>query len=384
MSAAKYPFLNLADANEPWLDDMAQAAERVIRSGRYVGGEEVAKFEQELAAYLNVPYVVGLSNGLDALRLALRAYVLLGKLHAGDDVIVPANTYIATVLAITDAGLNPVLAEPDPATLNLDTARLEEYLTDKTRAIMPVHLYGRTVWDENLVAFVKRHNLIVVEDAAQSIGSRATQARGLYASNHSGALGHAGAFSFYPTKNIGAIGDAGALATNDADLAAAVRALANYGSDKRYHNIYQGFNCRLDPIQAAMLRVKLPFTDEENANRFSKALAYHRTIGNPLVVKPLITEQVIDNVWHQYIIRVLDNMRDAFRQELLKRGIETDIHYATPPHCQPCYANLPFCQSANFPVTDLLASQVLSLPIARGTTVADAAEIAKIINEITL
>ena len=378
----KYPFLDLAKVNEPWMDEMAEAARRVVLSGRYVGGKEVADFEAQLAQMLAAPHVVGVSNGIDALRLIFKAYVLMGKLQPGDEVIVPANTYIASVLAITDAGLVPVLAEPDPNTLNLDTARLEEYLTPKTRALMPVHLYGRTCWDASLVDFVKRHNLLVVEDAAQSIGSRATQAPGLFASDVSGALGHAAGLSFYPTKNVGALGDAGAVATNDPELAKAVKALANYGSDTRYHNIYRGYNCRLDPIQAAMMSVKLPHTAHENALRFKNALAYQRTIDHPLVTKPLMSEHVIDNVWHQYIIRIADGKRDAFQQALREQGVATDIHYAVPPHLQPCYANT--LKHTPLPITEQLAGEVLSLPIARGTSVADAAEIARIINRILL
>ncbi len=376
----KYPFLDLDVANEPYRERLEEAALRVIRSGRYIGGTEVELFEKELAAYHKAPHAVGVSNGLDALRLILRAAILMGRLSPGDEVIVPANTYIASILAITDSGLTPVLVDASAETLNLNTSLIQNAITGRTRAIMLVHLYGKTVWDDNVVDAVKKHDLFVVEDCAQAIGARATT-DGLFGSRHAGALGHAGAFSFYPTKNIGALGDAGAVVTHDEQLAATVRALANYGSDRRYHNIYAGFNCRLDPIQAAMLRVKLPYTDSENAARFARAMAYERTITNPAVIKPVITPQVIDNVWHQYIIRVPADRRDSFREQLAQKGVGTDIHYATPPHRQPCYTHL---NHGPIPVTEQLAAEMVSLPIATGTSVTDASEIAGIINSIDL
>lgn len=378
---ARYDFLDLKKANEPYLDELREAALRVIDSGRYIGGKEVEELETEIGEMMHAPYVVGVSNGLDALRLTLRAWIINGRLNQGDEVIVTANTYIASVLAITDAGLRPRLVEPDSHTLNLDTSRLEAALTPSTRAVMPVHLYGRVCWDETLRDFVKEHELLVIEDAAQSIGARATVA-GLYGSDRSSALGDAGCLSFYPTKNIGALGDAGAVVTHDAETAATVRALANYGSDRRYHNICQGFNCRLDPIQAAMIRVKLRHTDEENADRFARALAYEREITNPAVIKPAISRHVVDQCWHQYVVRVPADRRDYFRSELLDRGVVTDIHYAVPPHRQPCYADTLGKQS--YPVTEQLASEIVSLPVGPGTSVADAAEIGRIINAISL
>ena len=376
----KYPFLNLADVNRPYMDEMIEAASRVIRSGRYIGGEEVEAFENRLAEMTGTKYAIGVSNGLDALRLILRAYVKLGQMHPGDEVLVPANTYIASVLAISDAGLKPVPVDVDVRTMNLDTTLLEEAITPRTRAIMTVHLYGRVAWDNTLAETARRHNLKVIEDSAQAIGARATYP-GINGGVHAGALGDAGAFSFYPTKNVGALGDVGAVTTDDHELAMTVRALANYGSDRRYHNIYCGFNCRLDPIQAAMLNVKLPHTDDENADRFARALAYSRTIQNPLVVTPLMSKEVTDNVWHQYVIRVLDGKRDLMQARLADAGVGTDIHYATPPHMQPCYEGL---AHGSLPVTEALAGEILSLPIGTGTSVKDAAEIAEIINSITL
>lgn len=377
----QYPFLDLRAVVEPYADELREAALRVIDSGRYVGGPEVEALESQLAGLLKAPYVVGVSNGLDALRLTLRAWVELGRLKPGDEVIVPANTYIATILAVTDAGLTPVPVEPSIETMNLDTSLLEAALTPRTRAVMPVHLYGNVVWDSALVDFVRHHDLLVLEDNAQAIGGRAL-APGLFGSDMAGALGHAGALSFYPTKNIGALGDAGAVVTHDAELARTVRALANYGSDRRYHNIMAGFNCRLDPMQAALIGVRLKHIKEENADRFARALAYTRELNNPVVIAPGVSREVVDQVWHQYVVRVTGGRRDTLAEELRKRDVATDIHYAVPPHRQPCYATT--LGRKSYPVTEQLASEVLSLPIARGTEVKDAADIARIINEIKL
>lgn len=376
----KYPFLDLATVNKPYMDRLVKAAEGVIRSGRYIGGYEVEAFEDSLKGLLEVPYAVGVSNGLDALRLTLRAYMVMGRLREGDEVVVPANTYIASVLAISDAGLVPVLADPDILTMNLDAKGLHGALTGRVRAVMPVHLYGRVAWSDEMKRLVEENNLIVVEDCAQAIGARAVT-EGLNGSVMAGGLGHAGALSFYPTKNIGALGDAGAVTTHDGELAATVRALANYGADRRYHNIYCGFNCRLDPVQAAMLRVKLPHAGLENADRFARALAYSRTIDRPDVITPLMSGEVTDCVWHQYVIRVLDGKRDEMARLLAERGVETDMHYAVPPHLQPCYSGL---KHGPLPVTERLAGEILSLPVSSCTSVKDAAEIGRIINDIKL
>ena len=252
----KYPFLDLAKVNEPYYDELVRAAERVIRSGRYIGGEEVEAFETELSQMLKAPYIIGVSNGLDALRLILRAYIQLGVFKEGDEVIYPANTFIASVLAISDAGLVPVPVDIDERTLDIDTSLIEAAVTERTKAIMPVHLYGNIVWDDTLVAVARRYSLKIIEDSAQALGAYGSQC-GLHESSFAGALGDAGAISFYPTKNVGALGDAGAVVTFDGELARVVRTLANYGSDRQYHNIYRGFNCRIDPIQAAMLRVNI-------------------------------------------------------------------------------------------------------------------------------
>lgn len=376
----RYPFLDLKAANSRYMEEMAEAATRVIRSGRYIGGEEVEAFECRLAEMTGTKYAIGVSNGLDALRLIMHAYVKTGQMMPGDEVLVPANTYIASVLAISDAGLKPVLVDADASTMNIDTCLLEEAVTGRTRAIMTVHLYGRVAWNQTMAETARRHGLKVIEDCAQAIGARSAT-RGLNGGVHAGALGDAGAFSFYPTKNVGALGDAGAVTTDDEHLATTVKALANYGSDRRYHNIYIGYNCRLDPIQAAMINVKLNHTDEENADRFARALAYSRTITHPAITTPFMSKDVTDNVWHQYVIRVGQGKRDLLRKRLTEAGVGTDIHYATPPHMQPCYAGL---VHSPLPVTELLAKEIVSLPIGSGTSVKDAAEIGEIINSINL
>lgn len=371
----KYPFLDLGPVNAPYMDEMSAAMERVVRSGRYIGGIETEQFEQNLRHLTGAGYAVGVSNGLDALRIILRGYIELGEMAPGDEVIVPANTYIASVLAISDNGLTPVLAEPDLLTSNLDTTRIESLITTRTRAIMPVHLYGRVCFDERLKALARRHSLLIIEDNAQAIGA-VSPAPGITGGTVTGNLGHAAAFSFYPTKNIGALGDAGAVTTSDERLARAVRALANYGSDRRYHNIYRGLNCRLDPVQAAVLNVKLPHIDQENAMRRELAAIYCREITNPEVRLP---ELVPGHVFHQFVIHT-DN-RDAFTRHLDEHGVGWDMHYATPPHMQPCYKELTNnSKPLHLPVTERLADTCVSLPITRCTTPADAKEIANIIN----
>jgi dTDP-4-amino-4,6-dideoxygalactose transaminase len=370
----KYPFSRLADVNAPYRDEIANALLRVLDSGYYIGGPELSTFEQTLAAAMHAPHAVGCTNGLDALRLIFRAYIELGKLHKGDEVIVPANTYVASVLAVTDNGLTPVFVEPDNITLNLDSQRIEAAITPRTRAILPVHLYGRACWDQTLRNVAIKHNLLVVEDNAQAIGAEAA-CNGLFASCNTGALGHAGAFSFYPTKNIGALGDGGAVVTNDSQLADAIRALRNYGSDRQYHNIYKGLNCRLDPMKAAVLTIKLQHLQEENQLRRDRALIYEHNITNPKITKPQFID-TNEHVWHQYIVRV-DN-REAFRAHMLNAGVETAVHYATPPHRQPCYSEY---AHLTLPITDEIARTVVSLPITRTTSLADARAIAAIANK---
>lgn len=386
----RYPFLDLATVNAPYADEIAARLADVVARGRYVGGPEVEEFEQRLRDISGAGYAIGVSNGLDALRLILLGYIELGRLTPGDEVIVPANTYIASVLAISHAGLIPVLAEPDALTSNLDTSRLEALIGPRTRAIMPVHLYGRVCFDEALRQTAADRGLLIIEDNAQAIGA-VSSVPGLTGNRTTGSLGHAAAFSFYPTKNIGAMGDAGAVTTSDPELAATVRALANYGADRRYHNLYAGFNCRLDTMQAAVLNVKLPHTAEENALRRAVARIYCDEIRHPDVRLPLMTD---DCVFHQYVIHT--DRREELTAYLTANGIGWDMHYATPPHLQPCYraaGDLPEDTRAintpsgairlpegGLPATERLADTLLSLPISRCTSEADAREIASIIN----
>lgn len=365
--AKKYPFLDLKDVTAPYRDEIMGALARVVDSGRYVGGTECYTFERELARLCGTRYCVGVSNGLDALRLIFRAYIELGRLCPGDEVIVPANTYIASVLAVTDMGLSPVFVEPDERTLNLDWTRVETAMSERTKAVLTVHLYGRVAWDAEVAERLKKRGILMVEDNAQAIG--AISSEGIA----TGALGDAAAFSFYPTKNVGAMGDAGAVTTDDAELATMVRALANYGSDRRYHNIVEGFNCRLDPMQAAILNVKLNHLAEENERRRNLAAIYHQNIDNQHIVLPLIGGD--DMVWHQYVVRT--DRRNLFTDFLDANGVGWDIHYATPPHLQPCYARY---SHLTLPVTCRIASEVVSLPVSPSTSTDDALEISEIIN----
>lgn len=370
----RYPFADLAAADRQMLPELIEAATRVITSGRYIGGPECEALEAELCRMHGAPYAVGVSNGLDALRLILKGYMQLGRLNPGDEVIVPANTYIATILAITDAGLIPVPVEPSPDTLNIDTELIEAAVTPRTRAIMTVHLYGRPAWDARMADIVRRHGLLLLEDNAQAIGARA-DIPGLFGTDMAGALGHAGAFSFYPTKNAGAIGDAGAVVTHDPELAAAVRALANYGSDRRYHNIYQGYNCRLDPIQAAIVGVRLRHLDDITVHRRAVAGIYREAFdGHPAIVMPADHP---GHVHHQFVI--LSDRRDELQARLAAEGIGTDIHYATPPHRQPCMAGCASLHRHPLPVTDRIADTCLSLPVTAATSVDDARHIAGVV-----
>lgn len=381
----KYPFFDLGKLNEPMRAEIEEAALRVIRSGRYIGGKECDEFESRLAAATGTPYAVGVSNGLDALRLILRSYILMGRLHEGDEVLVPANTYIATILAVSDAGLTPVLVDIDPHTLNIDPLLAARCVTPRTRALLTVHLYGRIAWSEQLKRLALDHDLIVIEDNAQAIGARAS-ASGLFSTHTAGSLGHAAAFSFYPTKNTGALGDAGAITTHDSTLAATARALANYGSDRRYHNLYAGFNCRLDPMQAAILNVKLAHTDEQNSLRRANAQIYSEAITNRRIILPEHPADPLEHVWHQYVVRVTHGRRDLFQALLASEGVATDIHYPVPAHLQPCYntPDSPLRMPLPVPHTEHIASELLSLPISPATSPSEIREIANIINQIPL
>ena len=373
----KYPFLDLKTANQQYMAALRCAARGVIDSGRYIGGVEVEMLNIQMAELCQAPHAIGVSNGLDALRLIFEAYKVMGCLKEGDEVIVPTNTFIATVLALTHAGLKPVLVDPDEATMNLSAEGIATAMTENVKAVVLVHLFGRVCWDDDIAQIIRKNNLIAIEDAAQAIGARSA-VDGLFGSRQAGALCHAGAFSFYPTKNIGALGDAGAVITHDSELAATVSALANYDSDRRYHNIYAGFNCRLDPIQAAMLRVKIADTDNANARRFARAVAYNRHIQHPEIILPKLPALPMECVWHQYVIRIAADRRYAFREFLLENGVETDVHYPVPVHLQPCYASLPH---GALPISEKLALESVSLPIGDHISEMDAREIAEIINK---
>ncbi|MDE6636933.1 MAG: DegT/DnrJ/EryC1/StrS family aminotransferase [Muribaculaceae bacterium] len=376
-------FLNLADTNGPFMAELEAATSKVIRSGCYLHGPEKESFEAELAAQCGAAYAIGVSNGLDALRLILRGYLVTGRLHAGDAVMVAANTFIATVLPITEFGLIPVFVEPDSGTMNFSWDEALRILKENDKSKSPLnircamitHLYGTPCWDLNAAMELRKRGIIIVEDNAQAIGAEASEA-GFNGVRFTGNLADASAISFYPTKNIGALGDAGAVVTNDPELAGAVNALANYGTDRRYHNLYAGYNCRIDEIQAAMLRVKLRYLKEEILRRQEVADAYSRYISNPLVEIPTTFKDMVQ-VWHQYEIRVPEHLRDSMREYLAQHEIPTDVHYPTPPYCQPCYSEyLP--TEKTFSMS--LANSSISLPIAN-LTVENAKEVAEIINK---
>ena len=330
---------------------LIEAFTRVLDSGWYVLGKEVEAFEREYAAYCGTRHCVGVGNGLEALVLILRAWMELGVLKAGDEVIVPANTYIATILAITENGLTPVLVEPDLATCNLDPARIEQHLSPRTRAILPVHLYGQTAEMSAINALARKHGLKVMEDCAQAHGAR-------HAGVRAGALGDAAGHSFFPSKNFGALGDAGAVTTDDDALAEAVRALRNYGSHRKYENLYKGVNSRLDELQAALLRVKLARVDADNQRRRDIAGRYLTEIQHPAITLPMIGTNN-EPVWHVFVVRA--QPRDALQSHLNAQGIGTLIHYPVPPHQQPAYREW---NARSYPLTERIHREVLSLPIS--------------------
>lgn len=346
----KVPFLNIKAINQRDEAALIAACERVIRGGWYINGPEVSAFEQAFADFCGVGYCVGTANGLDALRLVLAAWKAQGKLVNGDEVIVPANTFIATVLAITDNQLVPVFAEPDANCFVITQATVAAVLSERTRVIVPVHLYGLLVDMPPIRALADKHNLLLLEDAAQAHGAALDGKR-------AGSWGDAAAFSFYPGKNLGALGDAGAVTTNDAALAELIRALGNYGSTKKYVHDYQGLNSRLDVMQAAMLRVKLPRLLEDTARRRTIAQRYIAEIKHPLITLPehCATEQ---HVWHLFVIKT--PYRAALQHALLHAGVETLVHYPCAPHKQQAYLHL---RSLALPVAEALQEQVLSLPL---------------------
>lgn len=349
------PFLSLKDVTDKYSDEIHEAALRVIDSGWYLQGAENKKFEEDYANYIGTKHCVGVANGLDALILIFRAYIELGVMKRGDEVIVPANTYIATILSITENGLVPVLVEPNIDTLQIDDALIEEKITPKTKAICIVHLYGQCAYTEKIGELCKKHKLKLIEDNAQAHGCTFNGIK-------TGALGDAAGHSFYPGKNLGALGDAGAVTTNDEALATAVRSLANYGSQRKYVFQYCGRNSRLDEIQAAILDVKLRHLDDDVALRKNVARRYIEGIKNPAITLPKITD------WDRHVFHifpVLCGRRDEFQKYLAEKGIGTNIHYPIPPHKQECYKEW---NSLSFPVTERIHAQELSLPMSQCLT----------------
>lgn len=344
-------FLNLKKINHQMSIELKAASSRVIDSGCYINGPELAQFEDQFAAYCGVEYCIGVANGLDALILTLRAWKEMGLLNDGDEILVPANTYIATVLAITENKLTPIFIEPSLVTYNIDPLKIESAITSKTKAIMPVHLYGRIAEMESITAIAEHYQLLILEDSAQSHGAT-------FNGKKAGNWGNASGFSFYPGKNLGALGDAGAITTNDSELADLLRCLKNYGSKEKYNNIYLGVNSRLDEIQAAMLRVKLQYLDSHTKKRQSIANLYTNNINNSLLTLPEIKKQE-EHVWHLYTIRC--QHRAALQQHLHEQGIETLIHYPIPPHKQKAYS---VYNQISFPITEKIHAEILSLPIA--------------------
>ena len=360
-------FLDLKKINALYEIELKEACARVIDSGWYILGKEVAEFEKEFATYCETEHCLGVANGLDALVLILRAYIELGVMQKGDEVIVPSNTYIASILAISENGLTPVLVEPDINTFNLDTKLIEQAITEKTKAILTVHLYGQVTAMDEINAIAKQYNLKVIEDCAQAHGA-------LYRGKKVGSLGDAAGFSFYPCKNLGALGDAGAVTTNDSELEKTIVALRNYGSHEKYKNRYKGMNSRLDEIQAAMLRVKLHHLDKEIKARQAVAQAYLHGINNPLIGLPVV-DDVNAHVWHLFVIKA--PQRKKLANYLTANGVQSSIHYPIPPHKQGAYKEW---ENASFPISEQTHEQVLSIPISAVISKNEIEYIIKIIN----
>lgn len=360
-------FLDLQQVTAKYSDEIHEAVSRVIDSGWYLQGEMNATFEKHYSEYIGTKYTVGVANGLDALIWILRGYLELGVMKPGDEVIVPANTYIATILAITENGLKPVLVEPDINTYEIDESLIEEAITPKTKAMMIVHLYGNCAYTEKIGKLCAKYNLKLLEDNAQAHGC-------LYNGRRTGSLGDAAAHSFYPGKNLGALGDAGAVTTNDKDLAETIRALANYGSSKKYVFKYIGRNSRLDEIQAAVLDIKLKHLDEDNALRKKVAKYYIENIKHPDIILPKV-ENWDRHVFHIFPIRC--NRRDELQNYLSANGIQTIIHYPIPPHKQECYKEW---NDLSFPITEQIHNEELSLPMSPVMTKNELSKMTDVIN----
>ncbi len=369
------PFLSLKDVTALHGAEINEAVSRVVNGGWYLQGKENERFEENYSKFIGTKYTIGCANGLDALIWIFRAYIEMGVMQPGDEVIVPANTYIATILGITENGLKPVLVEPKLNTLEIDDDLIETAITPKTKAIAIVHLYGRNAYTEKIGSLCKKYNLKLVEDNAQAHGCKHTDGR------TTGSIGDAAGHSFYPGKNLGALGDGGAVTTNDQELAEAVRALANYGSQKKYVFKYTGRNSRLDEIQAAVLDVKLKYLVEDNQHRKEMAHIYYEQIQNPLITLPdLLPDE--QNVYHLFPILVKERKRDALHDYLEQNGVGTVCHYPIAPHQQECYSkeawNTP---RLSLPIAERLADEELSLPIGPAITKQEVAQVIELLNK---
>lgn len=374
----KIPFLSLQDVTALHGAEINEAVTRVVNGGWYLQGKENEQFEKDYSEFIGCKYTIGCANGLDALIWIFRAYIEMGVMKPGDEVLVPANTYIATILSITENGLVPICIEPRPNTLEVDDNLIEAAITSRTKAIAIVHLYGRIAYTDRIGEICRKHNLKLIEDCAQSHGCKHTDGR------VTGNIGDAAGHSFYPGKNLGALGDGGAVTTNDTELAAAVRALANYGSQHKYVFKYAGRNSRLDEIQAAVLDVKLKYLVEDNAKRKEVAHYYYEHLNNPLITLPdLLPDE--QNVYHLFpiIVSGKDN-RDRLHDYLMENGVGTVCHYPIAPHQQECYAkeewNIP---QLVLPITERLADEELSLPIGPAITLEEVAQVVELINNFT-
>lgn len=366
-------FLDLGALNDKYSESLFSASRRVINSGMYVQGAEVIGFEKEFATFCGSNHCIGVANGLDALILTLRAWKEMGRLKDGDEVIVPANTYIASILAVTENNLKPVLVEPNEQTYNICPVNIRAAITSKTKAILVVHLYGQIADMQNIMQIAEDSDLLVLEDSAQAHGAQ-------IGGKKTGSWGHASAFSFYPGKNLGALGDGGAVTTNDNELAVLIRAIGNYGSKKKYENIYQGVNSRLDEMQAAFLRVKLKGLDKDNQRRKEIAIAYSRRIQNKKILLPLHhnlenTQSLEHHVFHLYVVRT--PVREKLQTYLEEHGIQTLVHYPIAPHRQRAYS---MWNDQSYPITEKIHSEVLSLPISPVLSDKDVKKIIDVLN----
>lgn len=357
-------FLDLKKINNRYREEIASRIKDILDKGWYLQGEENENFTKNFANFCGTKFALGVANGLDALNLIIKAY----GFGNGDEIIVPANTYIATILAISENGCIPILVEPDIKTYNINPDSIEEKITSKTKAIMVVHLYGQAVQMEKIWKIAKKYNLKIIEDSAQAHGA-------IYQENRTGNLGDASGFSFYPGKNLGCIGDGGAVTTNDEELFNKIKAIANYGSDRKYHHIYKGVNSRLDEIQAAVLDVKLNHLDSDNNKRRKISKYYRENIKNSKIILPETYDEK-SHVWHIFAVRTQN--RDEFQKYLTEKGIQTIIHYPTPPHKQGAYKEW---NNLSFPITEEIHNTILSLPISPVMTDSEIEKVVEVVNE---